>query len=120
MKVLFVPSTPFLSAALKVMLYKAGFTLIISENTRNPKGTLEKVQPDIIITDITQCGGIEYVSEAKQLNLPVIVVSANGKERDLQKAFDKGADDYVCLPLSISELVLRVSILSKTRIAEFA
>jgi len=113
MKVLFVQETPFLATALKVTLQRLGFDLIVLENKLNPCATLRNIKPEMVITDITQPGGIDYVDEAKRKNLPVIVISANGKEGDLQKAFDKGADDYLSLPLSISELALRVNILSR-------
>lgn len=120
MTILFVQPTPFLATALKVTLYKAGFNLVVVEDTNSPALTLQQVQPQMVITDITQQGGIDYVVEAKKKNLPAIVISANGKENDLQKAFDIGADDYLSLPLSISELALRVSILSRTKFTKVA
>ena len=120
MKVLFVQPAPFLATALKITLRNAGFNLIVSENTSNAVWTLQREEPEIVIIDITQQGGIDYVIKAKKKNLPVIVISANGKENDLQKAFDSGADDYLSLPLSISELALRVSILSRSKFTRVA
>jgi DNA-binding response OmpR family regulator len=94
-----------------------GFDLVVSEDTTHANAVMAEVNPNIVIADISQGGGISYVEEAKKKNVPVIVISANGKENDLQNAFDKGADDYICLPLSLSELALRVSILTRSSVA---
>ena len=117
MKVLFVQEHPFLATALKLTMLSKGFDLVVSEDTSHPNSVIEEVNPTVVITDISQGGGISYVEEAKKKNVPVIVISANGKENELQQAFDKGADDYICLPLSLSELALRVSILTMSKVA---
>jgi two-component system OmpR family response regulator len=117
MKVLFVQEHPFLATALKLTMLSKGFDLIVSEDTMHASKVMNSVNPNIVIADISQGEGISYVTEAKKKNVPVIVISANGKENELQQAFDKGADDYVCLPLSLSELALRVSILTRSRVA---
>ena len=117
MKVLFVQEHPFLATALHLTMRSKGFDLVVSEDTVHATKVMNEVNPQIVITDISQGDGILYVEEAKKKNVPVIVISANGKENELQQAFDKGADDYVCLPLSLSELALRVSILTRTRVA---
>ena len=117
MKVLFVQEHPFLATALKLTMLSKGFDLVVSEDTSHPISVIEEVNPGLVITDISQGDGIAYVVEAKKKNVPVIVISSNGKEDQLQQAFDKGADDYICLPLSLSELALRVSILTRSQVA---
>lgn len=117
MKVLFVQEQPFLATALKLTMLSKGFELIVSEDTSRPFSVIDEVNPNIIIADITQGAGINYVEEAKRKKLPIIVISSNGREDELQDAFDKGADDYLCLPISLSELALRVSLLTRSRVA---
>lgn len=116
MKVLFAQEQPFLAVALKCTLIKKGFDLVISKDTQHPVSDIEKVNPSVVIADLSTVHGFQYLEEAKKKNVPVIVISANGKEDDLQKAFDKGADDYVTLPLSLSDLSLRVSILTMQKL----
>ncbi len=41
-------------------------------------------------------------------NLPIIVLSARGGERDKVRALDLGADDYLTKPFSMQELLARV------------
>ncbi|MGI8637870.1 MAG: response regulator [Segetibacter sp.] len=117
MKVLFVQEKPFLAAALQLTMRSKGFELILSEDTSPANLIINKVKPGVVIADISQENALSYVEEAKKNHLPVIVISANGKENELQQAFDKGADDYICLPLSLSELALRVRILANPMVA---
>jgi DNA-binding response OmpR family regulator len=113
MKVLFVQERPFLATALKLTLQSRGFDLIVSEDNSPANSTIAQVRPNVVVADISQQNALSYIEEAKRSQLPVIVISANGKENELQQAFDKGADDYICLPLSLPELALRVSLLTK-------
>ena len=117
MKVLFVQERPFLVAALQLTMRSKGFELILSEDPAPAKVIIDKVKPGVVIADISQENALSYVEEAKKHHLPVIVISANGKDIELQRAFDKGADDYICLPLSLSELALRVRILTNPMVA---
>jgi DNA-binding response OmpR family regulator len=117
MKVLFVQEHPFLATALELTMSRKGFDLVVADETSHPNTVMNSVNPNIVITDISQGDGLCYVEAAKKKNVPVLVISANGKENELQQAFDKGADDYICLPLSLSELALRVSILTRPQVA---
>jgi DNA-binding response OmpR family regulator len=117
MKVLFVQEEPFLAAALKLTMLSKGFDLVLSEDTANAFSVISEVNPQIVVADINQGEGMSYVAEAKKKNMPVIVIGTNGKEKELERAFENGADDYISLPLSISELALRVSLLARSRVA---
>ena len=115
MKVLFVQEQTFLATALKLTLLTKGYDLIVSDDTLSASTIIDAHCPNIVIADLSKRTGLLYVEEAKRKNVPVIVISKNGAEDELQKAFDKGADDYISMPLSITELALRVSILTKSR-----
>lgn len=113
MKVLFVQEQPGLMSALKLTLENKGFGLVVCNGTLNAHSVIDAVHPDIVIADITREKGLRYVEEAKSKNVPVMVLSPDGNEENLQKAFDKGADDYITVPLSLPELALRVNLLSR-------
>ncbi len=51
-------------------------------------------------------GACERIREFS--NVPIIVVTAKGEERDRVKGLDLGADDYIVKPFSATELVARV------------
>lgn len=68
---------------------------------------------DLLITDLYMpyVNGNEIIGILRNewgLNLPILVLSADGAEDTVLKAFELGADDYVVKPFSLSELTIRV------------
>ena len=67
--------------------------------------------PDLILLDLglPDGNGKEIIKQVRQWSdVPIIVVSADEREREKIEAFDLGADDYVGKPLAIGELLARV------------
>ena len=50
----------------------------------------------------------EHQGKKEGRDTPVIIVSARTEEDDLVKGLDTGADDYICKPYSIAELLARM------------
>ena len=75
---------------------------------------LEKRKPRLITLDIMLPGmdGIEILrrlrSEPATAAIPVIMASAKGTEYDRVLGLDLGADDYLCKPFSMIEMVSRI------------
>lgn len=115
MNVLLMQDRPFMPAAMQLFLKEKGFDLVVSDTTIQAGEMVNKVRPCVIIADITSGVCFDVISKAKSQNIPVMVLSVNGKEDELQAAFDFGADDYMCLPLTLQELALRVMLLSKSK-----
>ncbi len=70
-------------------------------------------QPDVIILDLglPDTDGIEVIRRIREWSqLPIIVLSARGQERDKVAALDAGADDYLTKPFGISELLARLRV----------
>jgi len=71
-------------------------------------------QPDLIILDLMmpKKAGWELCEEIRQQsNVPIIMLTAKGEERDRILGLTMGADDYLTKPFSPRELVLRVQII---------
>ena len=67
--------------------------------------------PDLILLDLglPDMDGIEVLKNIRQwANIPIIVVSARGHEREKVEALDLGADDYITKPFGTSELLARI------------
>lgn len=67
--------------------------------------------PDLVLLDLglPDIDGLEVLKTLQRLsNVPVIVVSARGHEREKVEALDLGADDYVTKPFGTSELLARI------------
>lgn len=72
-------------------------------------------KPDLILLDVMMPGldGFQVLNKLKTRKetreLPVIMLTAKGQERDVLTGFDKGADDYIIKPFSFPELLARVN-----------
>ena len=70
--------------------------------------------PDLILLDIMLPGddGLAILSKLRDdpvtEKIPVIIISAKTTELDRVKGLDLGADDYLCKPFGVMELVSRV------------
>jgi two-component system response regulator BaeR len=77
--------------------------------------------PDLILLDLMLPGrdGLEICRELRTFtDVPIVMVTAKVEEIDRLVGLDLGADDYVCKPFSIRELVARVrAILRRPRTA---
>jgi DNA-binding response OmpR family regulator len=89
--------------------------------------TARRNRPDLVILDIIMPGMDGYAvcreirADPVLTNTPVLFLTAKIKDEDKITGFNAGADDYLCKPFNIDELVLRVrAILRRTRRAQGA
>ena len=98
---------------LRVSLTGTGYQVVESETGKDGLLQAASRQPDLIILDLglPDVDGIEVVKQLRQWSaVPVIIVSARGKEQDKIVALDAGADDYLTKPFSVGELMARVRV----------
>ena len=86
---------------------------------------LEKIKImkfDLIILDIMMPGksGLEFIKDNKKdLETPVILLTAKGQSDERVEGLEIGADDYLPKPFEPKELLLRIkNIINKTRIID--
>ncbi len=68
-------------------------------------------QPALVLLDLglPDQDGLEVIREIRRWSqMPVVVVSARGQEKDKISALDLGADDYVAKPFAVGELLARI------------
>jgi two-component system chemotaxis response regulator CheY len=79
------------------------------------KATAEKFQ--IILTDINMQGmdGYEFIRRTRQNpdydEVPIIIISTEGKELDKQKGFGAGANLYLAKPTDADRIVQSITLL---------
>lgn len=75
--------------------------------------------PDLLLLDLMLPGvnGYEICRSlrARQLDLPIIMLTARGREEDIVRGLELGADDYVTKPFSIRELLARAKAFLRRR-----
>jgi DNA-binding response OmpR family regulator len=79
-----------------------------------------KGKPDLIILDIMlpKINGYEICSQIrkKNLDMPIIMLTAKDQESDIVMGLNLGADDYVTKPFSIKELMARAEAFMRRRV----
>ncbi len=69
---------------------------------------------DLLLLDVNMPGpnGLQVLEAVRRgTEVPILMVSARGRERDKVEAFDLGADDYLSKPFGVGELLARVKAL---------
>ena len=69
--------------------------------------------PDVVLLDLglPDMDGTEVLKEIRSFSqVPVIVVTARGQENEKAQTLDSGADDYLCKPFSMVELLARIRV----------
>ncbi len=111
--VILIEDEPEIRRFLRVTLTAQGYRLI--EATTAAQGLVEvgSRQPDVVIVDLglPDLDGLEVIRRLRGwTDVPIIVLSARGQERDKVAALDAGADDYVAKPFGAGELLARIRV----------
>ncbi len=96
--------------SLAAMIGVLGHTVGIAYGPRMALKQLQEVIPDVIFLDWNMPGinGLEVLRFLRRdpytREVPVVLVSANDAEEDIQKALQAGADHYIVKPPTIEEI----------------
>lgn len=69
--------------------------------------------PDVVLLDLglPDMDGIDVTRQLREwTQVPIIVLSARGREKDKIEALDAGADDYLTKPFGVGELLARIRV----------
>ncbi len=109
-KILIVDDDQEIREILGVLLESEGY---IIDEAGDGATALERFNDDIqlIILDIMMDGmsGYQVCQKIREIsNVPILFLTAKGKESDLTLGFSYGGDDYIVKPFSYVELIARV------------
>ena len=96
---------------LKEYLNDNNYIVSTSEDSTNAKVKLEQFRFDLIVLDVMMPGqnGYDFTKEIKKnINIPVILLTAKGEVENRIKGLELGADDYISKPFEPKELLLRI------------
>jgi DNA-binding response OmpR family regulator len=101
-----------------------GYAVTSASNGEEALHTIERELPDLIVLDVMmpKMDGFEVCRRLREWSqIPIIMLSARGDEKDKVKCLDLGADDYIVKPFGASELMARVSaVLRRTKTADIS
>ncbi len=92
-------------------LADAGYNPVVIAEPEEVILTMEESRPDLVLLDMVlpDSDGIAVMRDVLSVaNVPVIFISAYGRDQVVARAFEAGADDYIVKPFSPTELVARV------------
>lgn len=110
-RVIVVDDEPQIRRALGMALSGHGYEVEVAEDGESALTLLASRPPDVMVLDLVMPGmdGFEVLRQTRTWSqLPIIVLSARGQERDKVAALDLGADDYLTKPFGMAELLARL------------
>ena len=110
-RILIVDDEPQILRALATTLRGAGYEIETAATGEAALAQAAVRPPDALILDLVLPGssGTEVCRALREWSqVPVLVLSAVGEEREKVAALDAGADDYVTKPFGIEELLARL------------
>jgi len=106
---------------LRVSLTAQGYRLVEAANAEQGLLQAATAQPDLIILDLglPDADGVDLTRQIREWSkIPILIVSARGKEQEKVTALDAGADDYLTKPFGIGELLARLRVALRHRAAK--
>lgn len=110
-RILIVDDEPQIRRALRIALSGHGYEVETAEDGDDALIRLGAWMPDAMVLDLImpKRDGFEVVRDVRTWSsLPIVVLSARGRESDKVTALDLGADDYITKPFGIDELLARL------------
>ena len=116
--ILLVDDDEGIRSLVKKYLNENNFLVTTAENAESASEKIKIIKFDLIILDIMMPGrsGLEFIYDHKKdLDTPIILLTAKGEASERVEGLELGADDYLGKPFEPKELILRIkNILSKT------
>jgi len=113
-KILIVEDEPAIQELLAFNVMQAGFQALRAEDADSAWQQIRSNLPDLILLDwmLPNTSGVilakQFRSDARTRDIPIIMLTARGDERDKILGLESGADDYITKPFSPRELMARI------------
>jgi two-component system KDP operon response regulator KdpE len=98
---------------LRASLGGSGYQMVEAQTGQDGLTQAAARNPDLVLLDLglPDLDGLEVTQQLRTwARMPIIVISARGKEEDKIKALDAGADDYLTKPFGVGELLARIRV----------
>src|SRR3954468_13444559 len=96
-----------------------GYSVRVARDGRQGLDAISAQAPDLLLLDIMlpKVNGYEICrrTRERQLEMPIIMLTAKGQEEDIIRGLELGADDYVTKPFSIRQLLARAKAFLRRR-----
>jgi two-component system KDP operon response regulator KdpE len=111
--VLVIEDEPQMLRFLRPALQGHGYRMVEASTGKDGLVQASTRSPDVILLDLglPDLDGLEVTRRLREwTQMPIVVISARGREDDKVAALDAGADDYVTKPFGVLELLARLRV----------
>lgn len=98
---------------IRASLASHGYRILEAERASEVIMLITSHNPDLVLLDLglPDGDGIDLTRQVREWSrVPIIVISARGREDDKVAALDAGADDYLTKPFAVNELLARMRV----------
>jgi DNA-binding response OmpR family regulator len=113
-KVLIVDDEPNIVISLEFLMKREGFEVSIARDGEEALNKVEESRPDLMLLDVMmpKRSGYEVCqqlrSDPAHAGIKIIMLTAKGRDTEVAKGLDLGADAYMTKPFSTKDLVVQV------------
>ena len=113
-KILIADDEPNIVTALEFLLQRGGYEVLIARDGDEALKALESARPDLVLLDIMMPvkSGYEICKRIRErpewAHIKVVMLSAKGRDAEVNKGMAMGADLYVTKPFSTRELMEQI------------
>lgn len=121
--VVVIEDDELIAYTLEYVLKREGFRVQVCADGRAAKDFIDgNDPPDLLLLDILlpYFDGFQLVEHVRHKpfwsQVPIVMLTSNGQERDIVRALTAGANDYLVKPFQLMELIARLRRLVRTRL----
>ena len=113
-KVLIVDDEPNIVISLEFLMQQAGYEIAIARDGQQALDALDSFRPDLVLLDVMlpHKTGFEICQMIRESSawrdIKIVMLTAKGRDVDITKGMELGADAYVTKPFATKELVDKV------------
>jgi len=110
-KILIIDDNPVLVELIQYNLEEEGYEVSTARNGQEGIRSFFMNRPDLLILDLMmpKMNGYEVCKRIREMaETPIIMLTAKGREEDVIRGLDLGADDYLTKPFRVGVLLARV------------
>lgn len=112
-RILAVDDEPNMRRLLEISLRQAGYQPIPAENGRQALQLLKEQGADLIVSDLHMpgMGGLQLLETMRKegMDIPVIIITAQGEIKTAVEAMKLGASDYLLRPFDLETLEIAIN-----------
>jgi DNA-binding response OmpR family regulator len=113
-KVLIVDDEPNIVLSLEFLMKQQGYETRVARDGDEALAEVERFRPDLVLLDVMlpKRDGFEVCQRLRAdgwSELRILMLTAKGRDVEIEKGLSLGADGYVTKPFSTAELVTRVA-----------